>query len=139
LVNRPEAVLLSPHPSNVHVARDHVRQTLSRTRYAPRVDDAVLAVSELVANVVMHARTDCEVSVRAYPDVVCVAVRDFCASMPVRQTPNAEAMGGRGLLLVAELSDDFGVDVMDVGKVVWFSILAAGQARRGGLGDADHR
>ena len=128
MADRPAAVLLSPHPTNVHIARDHVRQTLSESGYADRVDDAVLAVSELVTNAVVHAGTDCELVICAHPDAVRVAVRDFSASMPVRQSPSADATGGRGLLLVAELSDDFGVDALDVGKVVWFSLLAPGAA-----------
>src|SRR4051812_31761489 len=54
---------LPPEPQSVRQAREHVRNTLEEAGRDQWVDDAALAVSELVSNVVLHAGTDCELSV----------------------------------------------------------------------------
>ena len=91
---------------------------------------AVLLTSELVANVVCHARTDLTVSVAAGPpfrvevrDGVAAtqAFRELIARRP-RPAP-ASAPGGRGLGLVHDLASRVGLDDgPDGGKVVWFEL-----------------
>src|SRR5919107_3077304 len=112
---------LAPDPESVREARRHVRDALSAYGHEDWVDDAVLAVSELVTNVVVHARTDYELSVDVSADSVRVSVRDFSAALPARRHFSEFATTGRGLSLVAQLSADVGVDPhVDGGKVVWF-------------------
>ncbi|MFJ1548358.1 ATP-binding protein [Streptomyces sp. NPDC088246] len=54
-------------------------------------------------------------------------VRDSGPGQPAVQRPDDEACSGRGLHLVSELADDFGVDDHVVGKTVWlvFKISSA--------------
>jgi PAS domain S-box-containing protein len=112
---------LAADPGSVRVARRHVRDALSAAGHEDWVDDAVLAVSELVTNVVMHARTGCQLSVEVSADWARVSVRDFSAALPAPRHFSEYATTGRGLSLVAQVSADVGVDPhLDGGKVVWF-------------------
>ena len=114
---------LPPEPQSVRQARRHVRNALAEAGRDQWVDDATLAVSELVSNVVLHAGTDCELSVSVSCDSARVSVRDFSNALPVERHYRADATTGRGLTIVAELSSAFGVDPLAPdGKVVWFTV-----------------
>ena len=118
-------VRLPPEPGSVRDARRQVGQTLARAGREEWADDAVLAVSEVVTNVVLHARTDCELTVDVSGDGVRVSVRDFSPSLPAQRHFPRDATTGRGLDLVAGVTADFGIDVLDRdGKVVWFVVDA---------------
>jgi PAS domain S-box-containing protein len=124
-------VRLPPEPLSVRDARRHVTQVLVEAGREEWADDAGLAVSEMVTNVVLHARTDCELSVVVSDDDVRVSVRDFSPSLPTQRHFPQDATTGRGLALVARLSADFGVEVLGAeGKVVWF-VLDGGSGAAG--------
>lgn len=110
-------------PMSVRRARQHVSETLVDAGRSEWVDAAALAVTEIVANVVLHARTSCELSVNVADDRVRVSVRDFSADLPAQQHFSDYATTGRGLSLVVRLTADFGVDPLGHdGKVVWFVV-----------------
>jgi anti-sigma regulatory factor (Ser/Thr protein kinase) len=114
---------LPPEPRSVRQAREHVRHTLAEAGRADWVDDATVAVSELVTNVVLHAGTACELLVSVSVDSARVSVRDFSAALPIERHYSSQATTGRGLTIVARLSADFGVDSLGhAGKVVWFEL-----------------
>ena len=114
---------LPPEPGSVRDARRQVGQTLSRAGHEEWADDAVLAVSEVVTNVVLHARTDCEVAVCVTADDARVSVRDFSPLPPVHRQHSQYATTGRGIPLVTALSTDFGITPLGShGKVVWFTL-----------------
>ena len=83
-----------------------------------------LLVSELVTNAVLHAGTDVELVVRRLRKGVRVEVLDRSTRPPVPRAYDDEAMTGRGLALVRELSRVWGVDERKDGKVVWFEVAA---------------
>jgi anti-sigma regulatory factor (Ser/Thr protein kinase) len=83
------------------------------------VDDAVLVVEELVANVVDHAHTRFELTVLLSDDVLRVAVRDRSDRPPRLRPVNTRALRGRGLQMVARLSRRWGCDPHRTGKTVW--------------------
>ena len=95
---------------------------------------ASLAASELATNVVLHARSDFLLQVTGLPDG---AVRISCYdTSPVLPSPQNDASGsavGRGLRLVAEITDNWGVERVEevadlgTGKEVWFELGAARQ------------
>lgn len=78
--------------------------------------------SELVSNVVQH--TSDGGIVRAWdpkPDKPFhLRVTDSNIERP-NPPQESNDSGGRGLRIVSELSDDWGVDIDDVGKTVWES------------------
>ncbi|MET8949520.1 ATP-binding protein [Streptomyces sp. NPDC004393] len=86
-----------------------------------------LVVSELATNAVRHGRVPgryFEVAM-AYDGekTVDVEVSDACARLPVPADPDPESTSGCGLLLVAALSESWGVRDRGVGKTVWARIL----------------
>ena len=81
-----------------------------------------LIVSELMTNTIAH--TGCRrarVVVRRLSDtLVRIGVADRDRGLPAMgNKPSDDAVGGRGLLLVEELSDRWGYDRLRQGKVVW--------------------
>jgi len=85
------------------------------------VDDARLILDELVANAADHAQgTSIRVTItRTARGRVRLAVIDMDRKRPVLRTVTANDEGGRGLRLVDELSDRWGVDPLPWGKRVW--------------------
>ena len=82
--------------------------------FAERVE---LAASELVTNVVEH--TDDGGRFEAWDsDPLVVAVSDTDRRIPT--IPERSTIrGGRGLSIVDQVADDWGVEPTDTGKVVW--------------------
>ena len=88
------------------------------------VDDALLVVEELVANVLDHARTRFLLVVRMAGDVLHIAVRDRSPRQPHIQPFDPHAARGRGLQLVASLSQRWGCEHHRDGKTVWAELRA---------------
>jgi hypothetical protein len=83
------------------------------------VDDALLLVSELVTNGLLHARTEIELHVRAHRNSVFIAVRDNSPRPLELKGGDPLDPGGRGLHIVAALADRWGVHNEPDGKIVW--------------------
>jgi anti-sigma regulatory factor (Ser/Thr protein kinase) len=83
------------------------------------VDDAALVTSELAANALLHAHSDCTVTVSLTRDAIYIAVRDHAATLPTRRPPVGLQSSGRGLTMVSAVSRGWGADLLDEGKVVW--------------------
>ncbi|QIP82992.1 SpoIIE family protein phosphatase [Streptomyces sp. Tu 2975] len=113
-------------PESVSSARRFVRDALDGL--APDVvDTAVLLVSELVTNAVVHARTEVEVSARALNGRVSVRVSDHRPSrglVPHACPPYAGT--GQGLALVEQLASRHGSDSDEERKTVWFELWPDG-------------
>jgi anti-sigma regulatory factor (Ser/Thr protein kinase) len=86
---------------------------------AAKVDDALLVVEELVANVLDHAHTAFQLVVRLSGNVLHIAVRDHSNRSPRIRPVDPYAVRGRGLQLVATLSERWGCDRHPDGKTVW--------------------
>ncbi|MFI9598489.1 ATP-binding protein [Streptomyces sp. NPDC052043] len=88
------------------------------------------AFTELVANVVRHVPgRRCRICFLLQCGGVRVEVADGCPELPVRAVGHPLADGGRGLVLVAAVTDRWGVTVRPDGrgKTVWFECLAGGE------------
>ena len=100
--------------------RHHVRALLTGWGVpAEGVDDALLVVEELVANVIDHARTRFEIVVQVAGDALYVGVRDHSTREPRVQPRDPHAVRGRGLQLVTALAQRWGCDRHPDGKTVW--------------------
>jgi anti-sigma regulatory factor (Ser/Thr protein kinase) len=130
-------VRLSPASESAHAARVAVSDFLVRLGRADLVDDVTLIAAELVANAVMHARTEISLAVEGVRAGVRVTVVDGSDILP-RWTPSSTtATAGRGLLLVEQLSARWGFDALPGGgKGVWAEIVApSGEQARGSEDD----
>ncbi|KAF2780183.1 ATP-binding SpoIIE family protein phosphatase [Streptomyces sp. OM5714] len=95
------------------------------------VADALVVVSELVTNAVVHAGTDVEVGLRAEATgTLVVEVADRHPSRAPRggdhETPHEPAEYGRGLRLVAALAESWGITYRPGTKTVWARLPAPG-------------
>lgn len=122
VIRTREALRLLPVPSSVGEARRFVGALIGRLARAEVVDIATLLTSELVTNAVVHAGGDTWVFVTAEDHLIRVTVQDPSETCPRRREAAEGAVGGRGLCLVAELADRWGVDLRDAGKGVWFEL-----------------
>jgi histidine kinase-like protein len=82
---------------------------------------ACIVVTEMVNNVVAHARTPMTVLVAVHGDRMSVAVRDHSATVPsfTGGPVPASSYGGRGMLLIDSVAARWGSLVLSGGKVVW--------------------
>jgi PAS domain S-box-containing protein len=85
-------------------------------------DTVELLVSEVVTNALVHAGTDIEVACTGQSGVIRVAVSDGSRHTPSPRAYGPHAGTGRGLRLLEELADEWGVDRSASGKTVWFSV-----------------
>lgn len=99
-------------------------------RHRCRTDAAEVAellITELVTNALVHTDRGAEVHASLGAGRLRVEVRDHAARRPRPYVPTADdGTHGRGLVLVQELADDWGVDALALGsgKVVWFELDA---------------
>ncbi|WP_329441567.1 ATP-binding protein [Streptomyces canus] len=85
-----------------------------------RADDVLLCVSELVTNALLHGvppGRQVRLFLRYDVSALVVEVHDSGGGVP-RVVHDGDE-GGRGLLLVAALSDRWGVRERELGKAVW--------------------
>ena len=107
-------------------ARDWLHGTIAESVPAVVVPDALLLVSELVSNSVLHAGpTDAiELAAHLSGDAVRVEVRDDGAGFEPPSSitcPSPRQFDGRGLYLVDRLASRWGASVED-GTCVWFEL-----------------
>ena len=86
------------------------------------IERAQLAVSELVANAVIHARSRVTVRVNVDGRVRLEVSDTDPREIVVPRTVEPEHQGGRGLRLVADLSRSWGVQRGARGKTVWCEV-----------------
>lgn len=114
---------VDPTPTAPRVARRFLRDRLGEWGLPQeRVDTAELCLSEVVTNAVLHAQTAIGVLVTREEDRIRVAVEDGGREQQVTRGAGAgpDDVGGRGLLLVEELTTAWGTEQSDHGTVVWF-------------------
>jgi len=117
------SVTLQPDFSSARVARRTLRDALVEADRESWSEAGELAISEVVANAVLHTGTPIEVSIAVRDEVLEVQVRDFSAIPPVVPYYDEHATTGRGMALVAALASDCGVRRIDGGgKSVWFQV-----------------
>ena len=113
---------LPPRAASAAAARRLVTEALEATPFADAVDNARVAVSELVTNALVHAGTEIGVQVCIDGDGVLVEVEDGNPQVPTFRMHARESGTGRGLRMVEDLSDEWGIYHRGDGKVVWFRI-----------------
>ncbi|WP_328782813.1 SpoIIE family protein phosphatase [Streptomyces canus] len=104
-----------------------------------QADDAVVVVSELVTNAVIHAGTAVELDCRldAHTGALVVEVLDHHPSRAPRDGDPEPSYGtpeyGRGLRLVAALAETWGITYRTGAKTVWAQLPAGGKEALDGI------
>ncbi|WEH33867.1 ATP-binding protein [Streptomyces sp. AM 4-1-1] len=114
--------------TSVGASREFVVSTLAEWGFNDLIDDIELCVSELATNALIHGvppGREFSVHLNATADRVRLEVRDSGPGRPVVGSPDRQACSGRGLFLVNELADEFGVTEHVVGKTVWLDLRVA--------------
>lgn len=103
-----------------------LRELLHDWPSADQVDSAVLLLSEMLTNVLVHTDADAlllaEVRGEAGDRRMRVEVTDTSDDLPHKRRPGELASSGRGLMLIELLADLWGVDPQGEGKSIWFEL-----------------
>lgn len=118
-------VRLRPVPDACRQVRQLVGQACAAWHRAELTATASLIATELVTNVVRHAHTTMEFTLGLQGGRLSMTVRDGSRRMPKPIDPGPSDSGGRGLQLVRDLTDAWGVLPVPDGKVVWTRLTAA--------------
>jgi anti-sigma regulatory factor (Ser/Thr protein kinase) len=115
-------------------ARTDAARILGSWGVTERLDDMRLCLSEIATNALIHASptangasgpnspnasAEFEVCLTLNRDSVLLEVHDSGGGHPTRRDPYPGDSNGRGLVLVDELADDWGIRGEPTGKTVW--------------------
>ncbi len=113
---------LRAKPESAGLARRFIESTLAEWGCEALVDSARLVVSELASNAVGHGRASFDLRVILLPDRLCVEVTDDSDERLHRRRSEDYDISGRGIAIVENLADSWGVKDRPVGKTVWFEL-----------------
>ena len=122
---RKAALDLDPDPLAARAARRFVTATLGEWGLDDLADSVISVVTELVTNATQHAGTTSQLRLRSHPGRLIIEVADADGRIPRPAVTRNMDERHRGLLIVATLSQRWGVRPTDQGKVVWAEIAAA--------------
>lgn len=111
---------LEPVVGAARRARELVTEGCARWERPELAGSACIVVTEMVNNVVAHARTPMTVSVALRGPDMLIAVRDYSRAEPrfAGMVPPT-SYGGRGLLLIDTVAGRWGSTPLADGKAVW--------------------
>jgi anti-sigma regulatory factor (Ser/Thr protein kinase) len=123
-VQRPRRFALAAGPAAAGEARGQVRAAIDDWDVPVDPEVAVLLTSELVTNAIQHqAGATITMTLTCVCDQLRVAGHDTSHRLPVHGQAPADAEAGRGLMLVASLSANWGFNRTGTGKVVYFTLM----------------
>jgi anti-sigma regulatory factor (Ser/Thr protein kinase) len=116
---------LSRRRSASSQARQFVIARLARHRLEELSDTAALVTTELVTNVLVHTESVPTLRILVLADLVRIEVEDTCPVLPAAGILDPTATCGRGLVLIQQLTQRWGVTrVPEAGKAVWCELVA---------------
>ncbi|GAA1506027.1 SpoIIE family protein phosphatase [Streptomyces albidochromogenes] len=125
-VRRTALTVAQAEPERIAEARRHLRDLLHDWADEEQLDAAVLMVSEMVTNVLVHTDGDALLTAEAKGDPgvrrLRVEVTDSSDELPHKRRPGEMASSGRGLILMEMLAHQWGVDPKGEGKSIWFEL-----------------
>ncbi|GAA3500412.1 SpoIIE family protein phosphatase [Streptomyces prasinosporus] len=128
-VRRTMLTVAQAEPERVAVARQQLRELLHDWSSPDQVDSAVLLLSEMLTNVLVHTDTDAlllaEVTGERSRRRMRIEVTDAGDDLPHKRRPGELASSGRGLVLIELLAHAWGVDPRGEGKSIWFELYEA--------------
>ncbi|GAA4658130.1 SpoIIE family protein phosphatase [Kineococcus glutinatus] len=119
-MNDLPALRLPPDVRSAARARRHLRDAVGGSALEAVLDDALVVVTELVTNAVLHAGTDVELRLRCEHDGLWVEVADRLPGvLPLLRAPDEGRESGRGVVLLDALATEWGTAHRAHGKAVW--------------------
>ncbi|GAA2922433.1 SpoIIE family protein phosphatase [Streptomyces enissocaesilis] len=132
-VRRTALSVAQTEPERIAGARRQLRDLLHDWTDEEQLDAAVLMVSEMVTNVLVHTDGDALLVAEATGEPgarrLRVEVADSSDELPHKRRPGEMASSGRGLILMEMLADTWGVDPRGEGKCIWFELYEGGAPR----------
>ncbi|NSC22804.1 SpoIIE family protein phosphatase, partial [Streptomyces albus subsp. chlorinus] len=128
---RTVMTIAQAQPDRIAAARHQLRDLLHDWCDPEQVDGAVLMLSEMLTNVLVHTDGDAllvaQITAPRQGDMrtLRVNVSDSSDELPHRRSPGELASSGRGLMLLGMLADRWGVDPRGEGKCIWFEMHEA--------------
>ncbi|MFJ8541584.1 SpoIIE family protein phosphatase [Streptomyces sp. NPDC093586] len=123
-VRRTVLTVAQAEPERIAAARQLLRELLHDWSDEEQRDAAVLLLSEVLTNVLVHTDADAllvaEVGGSPGERHIRVEVTDSGDDLPHKRRPGEMASSGRGLMLIELLSDAWGVTPRGEGKSIWF-------------------
>ncbi|MFE7577070.1 ATP-binding protein [Streptomyces sp. NPDC057521] len=120
-------VELQALPSRIGQVRRIISAQLRYWHLDSLIDQTALGVTELLTNVHRHAQPDksCTVEIELLLERLTVSVHDHDPRLPTVREADDSSTSGRGLALIAAVSESWGVRPRGgAGKVVWFTLPA---------------
>ncbi|MEU1051468.1 SpoIIE family protein phosphatase [Streptomyces sp. NPDC005876] len=131
-VRRTALSVAQAEPERIAAARRHLRELLHDWASEDQKESAVLLLSEMLTNVLVHTDTDAllvaEVTGAPGERRIRVEVSDTGEDLPHKRRPGEMASSGRGLMLVELLADEWGVAPRGEGKSIWFDLYESSPA-----------
>lgn len=118
-------IALTRDPSDARRARSYVRRA-SADFDMDTVAMAELLTTELFSNALRHGTGPTFLTASVNGDELRVEVSDTSPGWPLLSRPGPHDTSGRGMLLVAAMSQEWGVEShpSSAGKYVWFTLTA---------------
>lgn len=123
--------IFTPFTSVIPAARRYVGDVLAHWGAGDVRDAAVLAVSELVTNAVMHTTSSVRLVLKRLAEGVWIGVHDTNDRLPIRPASMDDLdPGGRGLGIVEQTADRWGITPTPGcgGKTVWLELFSSAKA-----------
>lgn len=128
---RTALTIAQAEPERISAARQQVREMLHDWADPEQVDSAVLMISEMATNVLVHTDGDALLVAQASGEHgerrLRVEVADGSDELPHKRRPGEMASSGRGLVLMEMLADAWGVDPRGEGKSIWFELYESAE------------
>lgn len=119
------SLAVTADPESIRLVREFVRDCCAAWGLEESTDTAVLVASELATNAVRYARTPVIVWLGHRSDRIVLSVEDASHESATVRSPGAMDEGGRGLVLVDALAQQWGERDLAGGKLVWAEIATA--------------
>jgi anti-sigma regulatory factor (Ser/Thr protein kinase) len=115
---KQQAKRFEPTPESVRAAREFVYGRLCARADPEMSNDLALAVSEMATNAIRHAGTPFDVIVKS-DGQIRIEVGDSSPDAPTVREVDAASVGGRGLHILGNVCDRWGIEISNGGKCVW--------------------
>ncbi len=124
---RPEPLVrrLPAQATSASEARGLVRRLLGDVGRDDLGEPAALLVSEVVTNALLHAGTPVDLRLSYDHGSLLAEVGDGTPHLPSMRRYGSSSGTGRGLRLLDQMADEWGVNAREGGKTVWFRLSAA--------------